>query len=137
MIGLSSTPEQFFLFFFTNFICSLAGNSFGLLIGSSFSDPKVASGLMPLMILPMMLFSGFYKNFGDLPVWIGWIQYISPIKYSFIALANNQYNNTDAPVSLLNFDLSLYQALGVMIGLSFFARFMSLLLLMSLKTKLQ
>jgi ABC-type multidrug transport system permease subunit len=73
MMNLTSTAEQFFIFFFALFLCGLAGNSFGLLVGSFFSDPKVASGIMPLIVLPLMLFSGFYKNSADLPVWIGWI----------------------------------------------------------------
>jgi ABC-type multidrug transport system permease subunit len=137
MMSFSSTPQQFFLFFFINFICSLAGNSFGLMVGSLFSDPKVASGIMPLMILPLMLFSGFYKNTGDLPAWIGWIQYISPIKYTFIGLADNEFSGTNAPISLLNFDLDLYPALGVMIGLSVVARLISLFMLWSMKQRLQ
>jgi ATP-binding cassette subfamily G (WHITE) protein 1 len=89
MINFTITVEQFFLFFLINFVCSLAGNSFGLFIGSLFSDPKVASGMMPMVIFPLLLFSGYYKNISDLPVWIGWIQYLSPIKYTFISLVRN------------------------------------------------
>ena len=73
MIHLAPTAEQFFLFYFITFLVSLSGNSFGLLVGSLFSDAKVASGLLPLIVLPLVLFSGFYKNRGDLPVWIGWL----------------------------------------------------------------
>lgn len=77
------------MFFFISFLCGLAGNSFGLLVGSFFSDAKVASGILPLIVLPLMLFSGFYKNRKDLPRWIGWVEYISPIKYAFAAYAKN------------------------------------------------
>lgn len=64
---------------------SFAGNSLGLLIGSLVSDAKSISAALPMVILPFILFSGFFKNRDDLPVWIGWIEYISPLKYGFIA----------------------------------------------------
>jgi ABC-type multidrug transport system permease subunit len=73
MIHLSASAGQFFLFYLITFLVSLSGNSFGLLVGSLFSDSKVASGLLPLIVLPLVLFSGFYKNRGDLPAWIGWL----------------------------------------------------------------
>jgi ABC-type multidrug transport system permease subunit len=64
---------------------SFAGNSLGLLIGSLVSDAKSISAALPMVILPFILFSGFFKNRDDLPVWIGWIEYLSPLKYGFIA----------------------------------------------------
>lgn len=73
MIDFKSSAGRFFMFFFISFLCGLAGNSFGLLVGSFFSDAKVASGILPLIVLPLMLFSGFYKNRKDLPSWIGWL----------------------------------------------------------------
>jgi ATP-binding cassette, subfamily G (WHITE), eye pigment precursor transporter len=39
--------------------------------------------------LPVILFSGYFKNTGDLPEWIGWVQYVSPITYSFNILVHN------------------------------------------------
>lgn len=89
MIGLGNTAEQFFIFYLIFFLVSLAGNSLGLLLGAAISNVKVVSVMVPIVILPFALFSGFYKNREDLPVWIGWIQYISPMKYSFIAFIRN------------------------------------------------
>jgi len=64
---------------------SFAGNSLGLFLGSVVNDAKSISTALPMVLLPVILFSGFFKNRADLPVWIGWLEYISPIKYSFIA----------------------------------------------------
>lgn len=89
MIGLGNTAEQFFIFYLIFFLVSLAGNSLGLLLGAAISNVKVVSVMVPIVILPFALFSGFYKNREDLPVWIGWIEYISPMKYSFIAFVRN------------------------------------------------
>ena len=138
MIHLAPTAGQFFLFYFVTFLVSLAGNSFGLLVGSLFSDSKVASGLLPLIVLPLILFSGFYKNRGDLPAWIGWLEYLSPMKYSLISLVNNEYAyDPEAPVHLLEFNVSTWGSIGILIGLSMAVRFLSLVFLWLLKGKLQ
>jgi ATP-binding cassette subfamily G (WHITE) protein 2 len=73
MVGLYNTAGQFFIFYFIFFLISFAGNSLGLLLGSAVSDAKLITVLTPVMILPFVLFSGFFKNRNDLPVWLFWI----------------------------------------------------------------
>jgi ABC-type multidrug transport system permease subunit len=73
MINLSSSAEQFFIFYFIVFLVSFAGNSLGLFLGSVINDAKSVSSAIPMVILPFILFSGFFKNRADLPAWIGWI----------------------------------------------------------------
>jgi ATP-binding cassette, subfamily G (WHITE), eye pigment precursor transporter len=84
-VGLSSTAAQFFTFYLVCYLISFAGMSMGLMLGSMVTDEKAISTLMPIVILPFFLFSGLFKNEGNYPDWIGWIQYISPIKYAFAA----------------------------------------------------
>jgi ABC-type multidrug transport system permease subunit len=62
---------------------SLNGNSLGLAAGSAVKDEKTAMAIVPLFIMPMMLFGGFYNNRSSFASWIGWIEYISPFKYGF------------------------------------------------------
>lgn len=62
MVGLSNTAGQFFTFYFISFLISFAGNSLGLMLGSSVKDAKLITVLTPVIILPFVLFSGFYKN---------------------------------------------------------------------------
>lgn len=73
MVGLDETAEQFFTFYLALFLIGLAGNSLGYLLGSLTSDTKIVTLLIPVMIMPFVLFSGFYKNRDSLPVWLGWI----------------------------------------------------------------
>lgn len=106
MVGLASTAAQFFTFYFIFFWVSFAGNSLGLLLGSIITSTTLITIMVPVFTLPFVIFSGFYKNTADLPKWIGWIQYISPMKYSFIAFIRNEFkglSNDDLPVSFLNF----------------------------------
>lgn len=60
----TNLPEKFFIFWLICILQSLSGNSLGLLLGSYFSDPRVASALSPVLFIPFMLFSGYYRNRG-------------------------------------------------------------------------
>lgn len=73
MVDFGGTVGSFFTFYFIFFLLSLSGSSLGLLLGSMISDAKVVSLLVPVMILPFVLFSGFFKNREDLPVWLFWL----------------------------------------------------------------
>ena len=81
-------------------LLGMSGNSFGILLyltiglmtGCMFNDVKSAAGFLPVVIMPFVLFSGFYANSSTFMSWIGWIQYISPMKYSFEALVWNEYD---------------------------------------------
>lgn len=51
-----------------------------MLIGCTFKSKEVAMQVMPLAILPIMIFGGLFVNLETIPVVFHWIQYISPIK---------------------------------------------------------
>lgn len=72
MVHLSQTTGQFFFFYATYVLVHVAGSSFGLLIGSIFQDEKSISAVVPILILPLILFSGFFANRETLPPWISW-----------------------------------------------------------------
>lgn len=89
-VGLSSTVGQFFTFYLICYLVSFAGMSLGLLLGSMITDTKSVSIVTPVFMLPLIVFSGYFKNAGNFPQWISWIQYISPIKYTFSAFLQNE-----------------------------------------------
>ena len=78
--------------------------------------------------MPLILFSGFFSNAGSYPDWIGWIQWISPIKYSLEAMVHNEFgdrnygpNDVDI-VEFLSYKLSIGECLAIMAGLVVFFR---------------
>lgn len=73
--------------------CTLVGNSIGFFTGALFQDPKRASGMAPLLLLPLMMFSGLYNKLNDIPGWIAWMQYVSPFRYGLHMLLVNQYGD--------------------------------------------
>jgi ABC-type multidrug transport system permease subunit len=109
-------------------LMSLVGNSIGFLTGSLFKDVKKASGLSPVLLLPLMMFSGMYNKLNSIPSWISWVQYISPFRYGLHMSLINQYGDSVVSVPGKNFyydyreDLAItlnwIQNFGVLIGLS-------------------
>ena len=78
------------MLYFTNFLVGLCGNSLGLLLGSIVHDAKAVSTSVSFILLPFILFSGLFKNTSNLSQWLGWIQYVSPLKYGFITVVANE-----------------------------------------------
>lgn len=72
---------------------ALVGNSIGFFTGSLFQDVKKATSLAPVLLLPLMMFSGLYNKLNSIAVWIGWLQYISPFRYGLHMTLLNEYHS--------------------------------------------
>lgn len=137
MIGLANTADQFFSFYFINLLVSLCGNSLGMLLGSVVNDEKSVSVIEPIVVVPFILFSGYFKNGANLADWVGWIQYISPIKYGFEANTINQVGEDSLVVTLLNFDIGFWPCAGYLTALAVGFSSLSLVALWLLRNKLE
>ncbi|KAL4474978.1 hypothetical protein ABPG74_001674 [Tetrahymena malaccensis] len=131
-----------FFFLLTCCVQALTGLALGLLGGSAFSDPKTASALTPLFMMPLSLFSGFYKNSSNFAAWIGWIQYLSPFKYCFSALANNEYTYDGIeypldPIKQLSFNLNKWESIVILAGIFVLFITLAFIMLSTLKKRLQ
>ncbi|CAD8169780.1 unnamed protein product [Paramecium octaurelia] len=126
----------------------LSGNSFGLMTGCMFSDLKAAAGFLPVVLMPLVIFSGFYANQNMYMDWIGWIQYLSPMKYAFEALVWNEFETRDDefvgktiensnPIDTYNLTLGLWKCLVILAAIILFFRFMALMFLYLLRGKQQ
>ena len=63
-----------------------AGGSYALIISTIFSDKQLAVTLTPVLIIPFMLFAGFFVNQSNIPIWLIEFQYLSFFKYGYQAL---------------------------------------------------
>ncbi|KAL4474986.1 hypothetical protein ABPG74_001682 [Tetrahymena malaccensis] len=143
MIGLNTdNPGKVLFFIFVCAIQGLSGLGLGYLCGCVFQNAQVAIAVTPMLLVPCMLFGGYYKNQGDYASWIAWIQYLSPFKYSFAALAQNEYSYEGQgypqnPIQQMNFNLSMWESVGCLIGLSFAFTIIAFVMLSLLKKKVQ
>jgi len=54
-----------------------------MLLATAFEDSTTATKVQPIILMPLLLFSGFFVNLDSIPVFLRWIQYLSFFKYSF------------------------------------------------------
>ena len=61
------------IFYIALIVAGFTGSSLGYLAGSLVSDPTVAAALINFIMMPLILFSGFFKQRDSLPNWVRWI----------------------------------------------------------------
>lgn len=74
-------------FVITLVVISVTAASFGYFVSTLSKDTNVSLVITNLMVLPMMLTSGFFMNNDSVPFYIEWIQYINPFYYGYNALS--------------------------------------------------
>lgn len=81
-IFLMDLQINFFIFWALNFLLGIASTSIGVLIGSAVEDPNVAAELLPALIVPQLLFSGFFISTDLIPNFLRWAQYLCSLTYA-------------------------------------------------------
>jgi ABC-type multidrug transport system permease subunit len=91
MIGYQMDAGRFFIFAVIMILINNCGMMVGIFAGSVSNELDVALAVLPLLLLPLMVFSGFFLNSATTPYYFIWVQYLSPIKYGFTAMVLNEY----------------------------------------------
>lgn len=91
MIGLQGAFHKFASACTVAVATALSGMAVGTVAGAAFPDINMALVVLPLILLPLMMFSGLFVNVGAIPIYFSWIKYISPMKYAYNALMKNEY----------------------------------------------
>ena len=73
----------------------MTAGSYALVISCMISEKQVAVSLTPVLIIPFMLFAGFFVSSDNIPIFLIEFQYISFFKYSYQALMLNQYEDLE------------------------------------------
>ncbi|XP_031621744.1 protein white [Contarinia nasturtii] len=144
MIGLRPTYTNFAIALAIVVLVANVSTSFGYLISCCSSSISMALSIGPPLIIPFLLFGGFFLNSGSVPVYFKWLSYLSWFRYGNEALLINQWGdvgpgeikcnrlNATCPadgrvvLQILNFDVNdfVYDFIGLaalIIGFRFFA----------------
>lgn len=63
MVGLNAKDGGVVItHIFIAILTCLNGNSIGLMAGCAFNEIKVATSIVPMVLLPLIIFSGFFAN---------------------------------------------------------------------------
>ncbi|OLY79995.1 ATP-binding cassette sub-family G member 2 [Smittium mucronatum] len=93
MVGYVLSFKKFAIHTGAMILTSLISFSTGIFASAFFDDISVALALLPMILVLPMVFSGFLVNSGDTLPWIGWLQWISPLKYAFTIVTTNQLSS--------------------------------------------
>jgi ABC-type multidrug transport system permease subunit len=81
-VFLMGLRMEFVVFLAISFVLAIASTSIGIVIGSIVEDPSVAAELMPMLIVPQLLFSGFFITIDLIPQFLRWAQYLCSFTYA-------------------------------------------------------
>jgi len=74
----------------------LAAGSMGLALGSLVADVSKGMEIAPLLLVPQILFAGFFVPLTQVPVWLRWCQYLCFLGYSIKLLILAEFEWTDS-----------------------------------------
>lgn len=97
MVGLRTELQYFFTLMLIAVLTALNGMAVGTLAASIFKSMEVALVILPLVLIPMMIFSGLMINNDSIPWYFYWIRFVAPTQYAFTAAMQNEL--TDLKIS--------------------------------------
>lgn len=93
--GLTIDLERVLIFNLTMVLHVWCSSALGIFIGTIFKKDQTATVFGPVLLVPMILFSGFNVNLNTVYVWLRWIQWISPLRYTMEILLRNEFDGND------------------------------------------
>lgn len=95
---------NFFYFLALNFLLAITCTSLGIFIGSCVENPEVALEMIPALIVPQLLFSGFFIQTSLIPGFLRWAQYLCSLTYAIRLASVYEFGDckTDSCQNLLN-----------------------------------
>ncbi|CAF2054581.1 unnamed protein product [Rotaria magnacalcarata] len=147
--NLYGTAKRFFIFTGIIVLNSFAAVGLGSVISVIANSPEQAQAIQIPILLPLMVFGGFFLNNNSGQVWLNWIKYISWFYYGNEALIINQwadvnylpcdmqspnlpcFHNGDEVLQLVYFDKSHFgRDIGLIVVIWFVLRVLSYIILL-------
>ncbi|GIZ47704.1 hypothetical protein CKM354_001078900 [Cercospora kikuchii] len=101
MAGLRREPGQFFLFFLINFVTMFVMAAVFRTMAALTKTISQAMALSGVLILAIVVYTGFVVPIPYMKDWFGWIRWINPVFYAFEILIANEFHGRRFPCSQL------------------------------------
>lgn len=88
MIGFNDHPTPWLILCGFTILLNIVGHAVGMLLTCAILDTGVVIKIQPLIVLPLMIFSGFFVNSASVRNYFVWLEAISFLKYAFRACNN-------------------------------------------------
>ncbi|KAF8364625.1 hypothetical protein HHK36_033404 [Tetracentron sinense] len=130
MAGLRLSVGPCFLTMLTVFLCIVAAQGFGLVIGAIMMDVKRAMTLASVTVMTFMLAGGFFVK--KVPVFISWIRCLSFNYHTYRLLLKVQYEHITTSINGMKLDSGLKEVCA-MVAMAFGYRLLAYLSLRKMK----
>ncbi|KAL8693936.1 MAG: hypothetical protein Q9218_001350 [Villophora microphyllina] len=94
---LRRTPSAFFTFYLFSFMCTLAMSMVFRSIGALSRTLAQAMAPSAVLILALVIYTGFVVPPGQMHPWFSWFRWIDPVAYAFEAVMINEFRNRRFP----------------------------------------
>ncbi|OJJ32729.1 hypothetical protein ASPWEDRAFT_42743 [Aspergillus wentii DTO 134E9] len=95
MVGLRREPSQFFIFFLIMFIIMFVMSAVFRTMAAITKTISQAMTLAGILILALVVYTGFVVPLPYMHPWFKWIHYLNPIFYAFELLIANEFHGRD------------------------------------------
>lgn len=92
MSGLNRTPGAFFLFFLITYISTFVMSGIFRTLAAITSTVSQAMALAGIMVLALVIYTGFVIRVPQMHPWFSWIRWINPIYYAFEILIASEFH---------------------------------------------
>jgi len=90
MVGYKLEAASWILFTLFITLAANIGSCLGLLISIIAKDIGMGTAMVPIVVIPFMIFSGFFINSKNVPNYFIWCEYVSFMKYAFAGMVYNE-----------------------------------------------
>ncbi|KAF4626727.1 hypothetical protein G7Y89_g11429 [Cudoniella acicularis] len=101
MANLKREPGTFFIFFLFTYFTTLMMSALFRFIAAVNKHEATAMSIVGVLILPLVIYTGYVIPKTSMHPWFKWITYINPLSYSFEALIANEFHGREVICSTL------------------------------------
>ncbi|KAJ7168526.1 pleiotropic drug resistance ABC transporter [Mycena filopes] len=101
MVGLQQTAAQFFIFFLFLFSMSVTMKAFFRAIAAAFKSPAAAQSVAGIVLLALVIYTGYTIPKSSMIGALSWITYINPLRYGFEGVVANEFHTLKGACSSL------------------------------------
>lgn len=96
LIGLNThSAEKPATFFAAMLLVAYAFTGLGYIVGALARSMEVVSAATPLLVVPQMLFAGFFVNQENVPSFLWPLHHLSAFKYAYQVLVLNEFSDSE------------------------------------------
>lgn len=108
MFGLYPYVANFLMCYLILLLVAQSAVSFGYMLSTFTSNIVIINAIAAPLLIPLMIFGGFYIQSNSIPVYLIWVKYISWFYYGNAALQTNQWDDVMFDCQLCNGDVLPY-----------------------------